>query len=375
MSVTTDGTGGTTEPDLDEQIGAFADRLFEATIGAMEMAVAHLGRALGLYQGLRGGTGHTAAELAVATAVDTRYAREWLEHQALAGTLTVDDPAAPAEQRRYSLPEAHAVVLLDEEHPAYSGALADIPAIIARTLDTLLGAFRTGAGIPFAAYGLHDMQAGFTRPMFANSLAGEWLAALPDVHDRLQAGEALRLADFGCGEGWAAIYLAEAYPNATVYGYDLDEASIAAACKHAAERGVTDRVRFEVQDVTDPAFGERFDLVFCCEVIHDLADPVGALAAMRRLAGDEGAVLVIDERADEEYTPSGDLIQRLLYAFSILHCLPAGRDAETSAETGTVMRPSTFRGYAEAAGFTGVDELPVDNPFFRFYRPRTGATA
>ena len=368
----TDGTAQTTDQELEDQVNAFAERLFEATIGAMELTVAHLGRALGLYAGLRGGSGHTAGELAAATAVDERYAREWLEHQAVAGVLTVDDPGAPAAERRYTLPEAHATVLLDEENPAYSGALADIPPIIARTLGTLTGAFRTGAGVPFAAYGLHDMQAGFTRPMFANDLTGVWLAALPDVHERLQAGEALRIADFGCGEGWAGIYLAEAYPNATVHGYDLDDASIAAARKHAADRGVTDRVRFEVQDVTDPAFGERYDLVLACEMIHDLADPVGALSAMRRLAGDGGAVLVIDERADEEFTPSGDPIQRLLYTFSILHCLPAGRDAETSAETGTVMRPSTFRTYAEAAGFSSVDELPIDNPFFRFYRPRTG---
>jgi hypothetical protein len=39
-----------------------------------------------------------------------------------------------------------------------------------------------------------------------------------------------------------------------------------------------------------------------------------------------------------------------------------------SAETGTVMRRSTFRCYAEEAGFTSVDELPIANDFYRFYR-------
>ncbi len=129
-------------------------------------------------------------------------------------------------------------------------------------------------------------------------------------------------------------------------------------------------MRFEVQDVTDPGFDARYDLVYACEVIHDLADPVAALSAVRRMTGDGGAVLIIDERADEEFDPSGDPIQRLLYGFSVLHCLPAGRDAETSAATGTVMRPATFRAYAEAAGFAAVDELPLEHPFFRFYRPR-----
>jgi hypothetical protein len=54
----------------------------------------------------------------------------------------------------------------------------------------------------------------------------------------------------------------------------------------------------------------------------------------------------------------------------VLHCLPAGRDADQSVATGTVMRASTFEGYARAAGFGSVEILPIDHPFFRFYRPR-----
>ena len=34
--------------------------------------------------------------------------------------------------------------------------------------------------------------------------------------ERLEAGESLRIADFGCGEGWASIYIAEAYPKRAV---------------------------------------------------------------------------------------------------------------------------------------------------------------
>jgi SAM-dependent methyltransferase len=368
MTTTTDTTSADTAT-LDEQIGTFADQLFEAALGTAELAIAWLGRTLGLYAALRG-VGGTTGEVAARAGVDARYAREWLEHQVVAGVLTVDDPAAAENERRYALPEAHAAVLLDEEHPAYSGALADLPPILARTVGVVADAFRTGAGVPFAAYGLHDMQAGFTRPMFANSLAAEWLPALPDVHARLQAGEALRIADFGCGEGWAGIYLAEAYPNVTVDGFDLDDTSIAAARKHAADRELADRARFEVRDITDPSFDGRYDLALTCEVIHDLADPVGALVALRRVTSDGGAVLVVDEKAAESFWPSGDPIERLLYAFSVLHCLPAGRDRTPSAATGTVMRPDVFERYAREAGFSSVEVLDLDHPMFRFYRPR-----
>jgi hypothetical protein len=34
---------------------------------------------------------------------------------------------------------------------------------------------------------------------------------------------------------------------------------------------------------------------------------------------------------------------------------------------GTVLRASTLARWADAAGFTGFDVLPIDNPFWRFY--------
>jgi SAM-dependent methyltransferase len=360
-------TATTNEPAIDEEVmGAFAEGLFGAGLATLELTLAHLGRRLGLYASLRGAP-RTAPELATAAGIDGRYAQEWLEQQAFAGTLTVDDPTSAPDARRYALPEEHAIVLLDEEHPAYTGAVADFVTPIAHTLDALVDAFGSGQGIPFADYHLHDMQAGFTRPMFANDLVSTWLPALPDVQARLEAGEPLRIADIGCGEGWASIYLAEAYPHVTVDGFDLDDASIAQARKHAAERGVGDRVRFEVQDVTDTSFGARYDLVIACEMVHDLADPVDALAAMDRISRPDGVVLVIDENTADTFAPDGDPIQRLLYGFSVLHCLPAGRTHVHSAATGTVMRRDTFEGYAAAAGFASVTVLPIEHPFFRFY--------
>jgi SAM-dependent methyltransferase len=360
-------TAPSTAPELDEQIQAFSDELFGVALGALELTVASFGRRLGFYAALRDApAGLTAAGLAAATGTDARYAREWLEHQAVAGVLRADD-GADDDERCFVLPPAHAVALLDEEHPAYVGALADVPPIIARALDPVTDAFRTGAGVPFAAYALHDVQAGMTRPAFAHDLVERWLPAMPDVHARLRAGEALRVADVGCGVGWAAIYLAESYPAVTVDGFDLDDASLAAARRNAAERGVADRVTFEVRDVGELDESAGYDLAMACEVVHDLSDPVSVLAAMRRITP-AGGVLLIDERADDEFTANGDPIQRLLYAFSVLHCLPAGRDADHSVATGTVMRPDTLRGYAADAGFTRVDTLPVEHPMFRLYR-------
>ncbi|MGH3985626.1 MAG: SAM-dependent methyltransferase, partial [Pseudonocardiaceae bacterium] len=70
----------------------------------------------------------------------------------------------------------------------------------------------------------------------------------------------------------------------------------------------------------------------------------------------------------ETFTAPGDEVERLMYGFSILHCLPASRTETPSAATGTVLRPATLRAYALAAGFDDVQILPIENEMWRFYR-------
>jgi 2-polyprenyl-3-methyl-5-hydroxy-6-metoxy-1,4-benzoquinol methylase len=235
----------------------------------------------------------------------------------------------------------------------------------------LVDAFRTGRGIPYAAYALHDAQGDFNRPAYVNLLASEWLSQIPGLTDRLQTPGA-SAAEIGCGEGWAAISLARAFPEIRVDGYDNDDASIAAARKHAAEAGVSERAHFEVIDVTGdlPATitSGSYDLVMAFEMIHDLARPVEALTTMRRLGKPDAVHLVMDEKvADTFEAPSENPIERLMYAASVLHCLPVGRADTPSAATGTVMRRSTFEGYADGAGFATVNVLPIEHDLFRFY--------
>jgi hypothetical protein len=57
-----------------------------------------------------------------------------------------------------------------------------------------------------------------------------------------------------------------------------------------------------------------------------------------------------------------------MYSASVLLCLPSGMAEQPSAGTGTVMRPDTLRRYASEAGFREAEILPIEHPFFRFYR-------
>jgi SAM-dependent methyltransferase len=348
---------------------ALVERLFGATVAAMDLFSVYLGDRLDYYRALATDGPASSAELAERTATAERYAREWLEQQAVSGFLLCDNPEAAAIDRRYRLPAGYEAVLVDPESLTAMAPMAQIFVGCVQPLDQLLEAFRTGGGVPYADYGvdLHEGQAGTTRPQFRHLLAQEWLPAMPDVHARLLAGPA-RVADVGMGLGWSSIAIARAYPAVHVDGFDLDEASVAAARANAAAAGLADRVTFHVRDAGDPDLAGRYDFALAVECIHDMSDPVSVLAAMRRLVGPGGTALVVDEKVADAFTAPGDDVERYMYGFSILHCLPVGMVDQPSAATGTVMRASTMRGYAEAAGFRWVEELPVAHDFFRFYR-------
>ncbi len=91
---------------------------------------------------------------------------------------------------------------------------------------------------------------------------------------------------------------------------------------------------------------------------------------MRHLVGASGAVLVADANVAETFAPPGDAHDRFHYGWSALHSLPralAG-GADARRVSGAVLRPPTMRRYALAAGFAGVEVLPIEEDLWRFYR-------
>jgi SAM-dependent methyltransferase len=354
----------------DAQRDALAERLFGAALGAYELMTVHLGDRLGYYRALAQGGEATSAELATATGTDERYAREWLEQQAVAGILEVDDPDAAPGERRFRLPVGHAEVLIDRDSLAHLTPLARYGVSFAHVLPAVEEAFRTGGGVSWEEYGRlgREAQADANRPVFANLLGSEWLPAIADVHERLLADPPARVADVACGAGWSSIAIARAYPKVTVDAYDLDEASVELARANLAGTNVADRVTFRHQDAGDPALAGSYQLVTVFEALHDMSRPVEVLRALRGLAAEDGAVVVMDERVADTFTAPGDEVERLMYTYSVLCCLPVGLADQPSAGTGTVMRVDTVRRYAAEAGFAEVEVLPIEHEIFRFYR-------
>ena len=305
---------------------ALVERTFGALLGSLELACMHVGERLGLYAALDAAGPSTSGELAERAGVDERYAREWLEQQAVAGVLTVDDPSAPAAERRYAVPAEHREPLLDRDSPctsarcrrSRSGCSPPSSRWSRRSAPARASPTRTTASTPARA----------SRPSTARCSSTSWRSrgspSVPEVDARLRATPPARVADIACGTGWSSVSIARGYPSARVDGFDVDGPSIEAARALAAERGVEDRVRFFVQDASDPGLEGTYDLVTIFEALHDMSRPVEALRTARGLLAEGGSVIVGDEKVAESFAAPGDELERLNYGFSVLHCLAVG---------------------------------------------------
>jgi 2-polyprenyl-3-methyl-5-hydroxy-6-metoxy-1,4-benzoquinol methylase len=355
--------------DADQQRDELVERLFGAGLGMAEILTVYLGDTLGLYRALDRAGSMTSSELAKDTGIFERYAREWLEQQAAAGILTVDD-ASEADERRYVLPPGHIEPLLDLDSPYSIAPLCKSFVAVSGAMTALVDAFRSGGLVPWSAYGrdMVEAQGDFNRPWLVGSLGTEYLPSIPDLHERLLSEPGAKVADVACGVGWAGISLAKAYPHITVDGFDLDEPSIEIASRNAKEAGVSDRVRFEARDGASAGSPGTYDLAIVVEAIHDLSQPVAVLSGIRGMLKPGGTLIVADERTEDAFTAPASETERLFYAYSVLCCLPSAMEDETSAGTGTVMRRSTFERYAKDAGFDEVSVLSIDHDFLRFYR-------
>ncbi|GGK99899.1 class I SAM-dependent methyltransferase [Nocardia jinanensis] len=346
---------------------AVADRVLQAVLGTVDLLSIFAGDRLGWYRSLAHDGPATAAQLAERTATHPRYAREWLEQQAVTGLLTVHREGS-AEGRMFALPPAVAEVLTDEHSLNYLAPFARLFGATGPALPRLFEAYRTGGGVSWDELGdnAREGQAEGNRPWYQHRLA-DALAGVPEV-DAVLRTSGVRILDIGCGAGWSSIALAESYPGTQVQGVDIDAPSVRTARRNAEAAGVADRCEFTVTDAAQLPEG-GFDIAFAFECVHDMPRPVEVLAAVRRALRPGAPLVVMDEAVAQEFTPHGDDLERLMYGFSLFVCLPDGMSSPPSAGTGTVMRQQTLQEYAFAAGFTSVEVLPIEDfGFWRFYR-------
>ena len=130
-------------------------------------------------------------------------------------------------------------------------------------------------------------------------------------------------------------------------------------------------MRFHAVDPAEAGRGDVYDVVTAFECIHDMPQPVPVLRTMRSMAAGDGIVLVMDENVAPEFIAPGDEVERIIYGFSTLVCLPDGMSHPGSVGTGAgdATRPC-WRGMRGRPGSPAVEILPIDGGFWRFYRLR-----
>ncbi|TAK78935.1 MAG: class I SAM-dependent methyltransferase [Aquabacterium sp.] len=340
-------------PSIDQaRLEAFAMRSIGDLASAYAGVMVSLGSKLGLYRAMAGAGPLSARELAARSGCAERYLREWLNAQAAGGYLDYH-----AASDTYELSPEHALVLADEDSPAYIPPAWNVPAAMWADEEKAIDAFRTGRGV---AWGEHDARmacgiAAFYRNGYRASLVPQWLPALDNVVARLEEG--IAVADVGCGHGHSTLLMARAFPNSRFFGYDTHPASIEQARRNAEAAGLSHRVRYALASATDFP-DERYGLVCFFDTLHDLGDPVAAAQHAQHTLDQGGTLMLVEPNAGDRIEDNLHTVGQLYYTGSTLiccaHAISEGGKLVLGAQAGPkrlaeVFRRAGFARFREAA--------------------------
>jgi 2-polyprenyl-3-methyl-5-hydroxy-6-metoxy-1,4-benzoquinol methylase len=349
------------QPDA-EKLKEYAKSLFGALGGAMTSAMVYLGDRLGLYRALAAGAA-TSAELAARTGLDERWLREWLHQQGAAGLLE------HRGEGRFALSPEGEAVLADESHPAFgAGFFAQLPALIALA-DPIAESFRTGRGHPYDAMGPEGAE-GVERglaPWFRALLVPFVLPRVPGVVDALRRG--VEAADVGCGAGVALLEMARAFPSSRFRGFDISEHALERAERNRAAAGVANASFHHARREPLPE-DARFHFVTTFDCLHDMADPGGAMRAIRGSLRPDGIWLIADIKAHPSYEENvaRNPMAAMMYGTSVLTCMSSALSEPGGMGLGTLgFHEGLARRMTHEAGFTRFEPLDLGHPVNAFY--------
>ena len=311
--------------DLDMQkleplLGKVVNEMGAASNGALVI----LGDKLGLFRALAQGA-MTSVELAAATGTHERYLREWLSAQAASGFVGYE-----ADMAKFFMSPEQAAVFADEDSPVFVAGGFSFLSAVYNDEPKLAEAFRSGKGLHWGEH-CNCLFCGverFFRPGYRAHLVAEWLPALDGVVEKLERGA--KVADVGCGHGASTLLMAQAFPNSEFVGIDFHDGSIAHARKQANGTG---NVRFEVARAQDFS-GSDFDLVAMFDALHDMGDPVGAVAHVRSTLKADGTLMLIEPMAGDSLADNLNPVGRVYYAGSTHICVPTALNQEVGLALG-----------------------------------------
>ncbi len=347
-----------------QRLEAFVGGVVGNMIGAGVVAGVVLGEKLGLYRAMAGAGAMTADALATASGCNRRLIREWLDGQAAAGHVVYD-----AAADTYALPAEHAMVLADEDSPAFlAGGLVMFQTLFT-DVDRVAEVMRGNGGMSWGDHheSLFPATARFFRPGYKANLIESWIPALDGVEAKLRT-QGGRIADVGCGFGHSATIMAKAYPKAEVVGFDFHAGSIEAAREHAGGEGLDGRVRFEVAKANE--FTGSFDLICFFDCLHDMGDPVGIARHAAEQLAPGGTILLVEPFAlDGRAANIANPPAAMFYVASTFLCTPNSLSQEVGRGLGAQCGEVGMRAVFDEAGFTHFRRA-TETPFNIVYEAR-----
>jgi SAM-dependent methyltransferase len=344
-------------PNISEdRLNAVIGKLLGDLGGAYTVPLVRIGDRLGLYKAMHNAGPTTVEALASKAGIAERYAREWLSSQAASGYVEYD-----AGRKAFLLPPEQAMIFADPDSPVYMMGAFDLVAAMLESQPKVEQAFKSGGGVAWGDFAgcLFCAVGRFFRPGYQNNLVANWLPALDGVLAKLQRGA--RVADVGCGHGFSTIFMAQAFPKSTFYGFDFHPGSIAQARQHAEQHDVSRNVHFAVGTATDfPA--DAYDLVTFFDCLHDMGDPAGAARHVHDTLADDGTWMIVEPAAGDQLEDNLNPVGRLYYAASTMICVPTSLDQPVGAALGAQAGFARLQAIIQDGGFKQVRKA-TENPF------------
>jgi len=349
----------------------FSERMIHIlNAGALNLAMG-IGYKTGIFDSMdRISSPAPLSVISVESGLSERYIREWLGIMVSGGIVLIsrDDDGNDL----FHLPKEHGDVLTRRAGNNNLGVYAqEIPLLTQCAMEGVVNGFFTGKGITYDRY--PRFQQFMTE--LANAKHREVLVDLflPSVDggkliDYLSQG--INVCDLGCGEGVAAILMAEAFPESNFTGIDISEDILNTGRENAGARGLRN-IQFINQDAAtikdNAGMRDAFDYITAFDAIHDQSRPMDALKSVHAMLKPGGLFSMVDIAAKSSIQGNMDHpMGPFLYAVSLMHCMPVGL-VDNGEGLGMMWGEETALDMLSRAGFTRVDVLEIPQDSFNLH--------
>ena len=337
---------------MSEPRANFAGRMNHMLNEAALALMVSVGHRTGLFDVMAEMPPATSAEIASRASLNERYVREWLAAMTV-GRIVEHDSA----KEHYTLPADHAAWLTRAAGMNNLAIKMQFIGMLALVEDQIVDCFRHGGGIPYEAFPkFHALMAEGSAADQDATLIDVTLPLVPGLIDRLRQG--IDVADVGCGSGHAINLMAEALPRSRFTGFDLSDASLAAARSEAERKGLAN-ARFVARDAAHLGETGRFDFITTFDAVHDQARPDLMLGGIAEALRPDGVYLCVEPAASSTLAENMDRpIALFRYTVSCMHCMTVSL-AEGGMGLGTMWGEQTARKMLSEAGFTAIESAHV----------------